>query len=109
MQNRGNFFAEDLFKYSLNDFVSNIEIERDFLPRFNIENYANKVVVRKIDDNNAYVDFYTTMYASQFGKVDAIYISQLNTLYKEKTKRSDITDIKRIRFSMSILQNNLYK
>lgn len=74
-------------------------IRDDFTPRFKIEEYANKVVVRHTKSKKKwYIDLYTTMYASQFGKVDAILIATLNRMKTDDVKKSDITDIKGIRF-----------
>lgn len=94
----GNMFAEDVLKYNTNDFVSLISIKRDFIPKYPIENYMNKIVVRTINDKKAYIDLYTTMYSSQFGKVDAIFIARLNELKNTGNKRSDITDLSEISF-----------
>jgi len=79
--------------------VPNINIERDgFTPRFKIEKYANKFVARKKEDNKYIVDFYTTMYASQFGKVDALYIAELNKIYADNHIKTDTTDFISIEF-----------
>lgn len=76
-----------------------ITVTRDgFTPRFELENYANKVVVRTINETECYVDFYTTMYASQFGKVDALFIAELNRIRENKLMRSDTTSFKEIDF-----------
>ncbi len=107
----GNFFADDLFSYGTNDFVSIFTVKRNFIPRFALENYANKVVVRTINDEYSYIDIYTTIYASQFGKVDAILISQLNDLIKTKNKKSDITDLSEFSFvtDKAYGENDLYE
>ena len=76
-----------------------ITVTRDgFTPRFELETYANKVVVRTINETECYVDFYTTMYASQFGKVDALFIAELNRIREQKLMRSDTTSFKEIDF-----------
>ena len=76
-----------------------ITVTRDgFTPRFELEAYANKVVVRTINETECYVDFYTTMYASQFGKVDALFIAELNRIREQKLMRSDTTSFKEIDF-----------
>lgn len=93
-----NFFPDEVMKFGMDDFDTLINVERDFIPSFKIERYTNKVVVRTINKKKAYVDFYITMYASQFGKVDAILISKLTDLKKTGNKRSDITDLKSINF-----------
>jgi hypothetical protein len=38
------------------------------------------------------VDLYFSIYASQFGKVDAILVSNLHRMFDEKNLRSDLTD-----------------
>ena len=76
----------------LTDYDTTISIERDGItPRFFLEKYAKKVVVRN-NDNRAYVDLYFSIYASQFGKVDAILVSNLHRIFEEKNLRSDLTD-----------------
>lgn len=79
--------------------VSNIEIERDgFIPRFELERYANKIVVKTKSKKKARLDFYTTIYASQFGKVDALFIAELNKIRDQKLFRSDTTALKKVKF-----------
>lgn len=94
----GNMFAEDVMKYGIDDFVPLITIKRNFIPKYPIENYMNKIVVRTINEKKVLIDIYTTMYASQFGKVDAIFIARLNELKNTNNKRSEITDLKEISF-----------
>ena len=66
----------------------------DFTPRFFIEKLVTKMVVRTPEKNGAIVDLYVPAEASQFGKIDAIIISQLHTLRKEEKTKSDLVDIK---------------
>ena len=56
-----------------------------------IEKYTKKMVVRGSGDR-AFVDLYLPSEASQFGKVDAILISNLFKIWEEKNLRSDLTD-----------------
>jgi hypothetical protein len=79
--------------------VSNIDIERDgFTPRFELERYANKIVVKTKSKKKVRLDFYTTIYASQFGKVDALFIAELNRIRDQKQYRSDTTSFKKVKF-----------
>ena len=83
------------------DYDTNLTIERDFIPRFEIEKFAKRVVVREKEgstDGRAEVDLYVPAEASQFGKIDAILISNLHRMMDEKNYRSDITDIKSIQW-----------
>lgn len=91
--------VNDLNKGKLKS-ISTIEIIRDeFIPRFKIEDYASKIVVRECNEKNKwFIDIYTTKYASQFGKIDALYIAELNRIYTESLKRSDTTDILGVKF-----------
>lgn len=79
---------------NLHDYDVLLDIERDGItPRFELEKYVTKIVVRKCDDDNmSYVDLYTPYYASQFGKTDAMLIANLHEMMDNKTYRSDITD-----------------
>lgn len=87
---RNAVFENDLLT---NDFDTTITIERDGItPRFFIEKYAKRVVVRE-NGERAIVDFYLPLDSSQFGKVDAILISNLHRMKNENDLRSDITDI----------------
>ena len=81
----------------LYDFDTNINIERDYIPRFAIEKFSKKIVVWNDEDNKrAIVDIYTPSDASQFGKIDAILISNLHKIRNEGIMKSDITDIDEI-------------
>ena len=86
-------FDPDLLSNGLTDYETTLTIERDGItPRFFIEKYAKKMVVRE-NNGRAFVDLYLPSQASQFGKIDAILVSNLHQMFKERTKKSDITDI----------------
>ena len=87
-------FDPELLPKGLTDYDTTINIERDGItPRFFIEKYINKVVVRSNNNNNrAYLDLYFPLYASQFGKVDAILVSNLHKIMEDKNFRSDLLD-----------------
>lgn len=81
------------------DFDVTLTIERDKItPRFFIEKYTKKIVVRYDDNENTYVDLYLPGNASQFGKVDAILIANLHNMYDTKYLKSDLTDILSIKW-----------
>lgn len=83
----------------LYDYDTNITIERDFTPRFEIEKFAKKVVIRKGENKErSFIDMYLPTEASQFGKIDAILISNLYTIFKERNFRMDITDFDKFSF-----------
>lgn len=77
-----------LFKYE-----TILTVSRDnFTPRFEIDKLVKKMVVRECEGNMALVDLYLPSEASQFGKTDAIVISNLHSLMSEKKYKSDLTD-----------------
>lgn len=83
----------DDFLKNINDFDVTLTITRDnFTPRFFIEKYTKRIVVRN-NGERAIVDFYLPSEASQFGKIDAILISNLHNIKNENILRSDITDL----------------
>lgn len=93
IQKHNNFYIDKKVLENLTDFDTNLTIKRDGItPRFFIEKYAKRIVVRE-NINRAIVDFYLPLHASQFGKVDAILISNLHNMKNEKIMKSDITDI----------------
>ena len=95
---KNSMFVDDVPK-GLYDFDTNLEISRSFTPRFEIEKFAKKIVIRKYGREwRSFVDIYLPTEASQFGKIDAILISNLYTIFKEKNYRMDITDFDRITF-----------
>ena len=87
-----NIDTSNIFNTSLTNYDTTLEIKRDGItPRFEIEKYVKRMVVR-MKDSRAYVDLYLPTEASQFGKVDAILISNLYKIWEEKNLRSDLTD-----------------
>ena len=85
----------------LYDYDTLLTIERgDIVPRFEIEKFTKKVVVRNImGSDRAEVDFYLPSEAGQFSKTDAILVSNLYTMFETENLKSDITDIKGIEWN----------
>ena len=91
-----NIDLKEALNPSLTNYDTTLNIERDdFLPRFQLEKYTKRMVVRN-NGNRAYVDLYLPTEASQFGKIDAILIANLNQIWKGEQKNSDLTDFKEI-------------
>lgn len=79
------------------DFVTTISVERDGItPRFPIEKYTKRVVVRVTDENKSLIDMYLPYDSSQFGKVDAILVSNLHGMMESGRLVNDITDFTEI-------------
>ena len=79
------------------DFVTTISVERNGItPRFPIEKYAKRVVVRTAGEDRCLIDIYLPYDSSQFGKVDAILVSNLHQMMESGRVFNDITDFKGI-------------
>ncbi len=82
----------------LYDYDTTLTITRGmYIPRFEIDKFVTKMVVRQnYGAERALVDFYLPTNASQFGKIDAILISNLYSMFEKKNYRSDLTEFESI-------------
>lgn len=86
--------------YDINDFYTTLEIERDGItPRFKIEKYITKMVVRQENKERVLVDLYLPTTASQFGKIDAILIANLHQVFTTKNLKTDFLEFTKIRWT----------
>ena len=86
---------DDLYvPLGLYDYDTTLTIIRGmYTPRILIDKFVTKMVVRQyIGEKRAFVDFYLPTTASQFGKIDAILVSNLYSMFENKNYRSDLTD-----------------
>ena len=74
-----------------------IDIERDFIPRFRLEEFTNKLVVKRINENAVMLDFYTPIYKSQFNTIHKLFLKDLEKIYMGDV-RSDVIDFKQVEF-----------
>ena len=80
--------SQSLFNYD-----TTLIVKRDnFIPRFPIEKIVKKMVVRSLNEEDVLVDLYIPSEASQFGKIDAIVISNIRKMMDNKIYKSDLTD-----------------
>lgn len=94
-------FAEAV---AVNDlgFVPLIEIRYDgFTPRFALQNFVTRVVMRETKAGKVKVDLYLPTEAGQFTKTDAILIAELHRIMDNDLKKTDFLDIKEIDFTTS--------
>lgn len=88
-----------------------IEIERNFRPRFRMEEFLKKVVVKRLDETHAILDFYFSKYPEMFFRTSndksfrsKVFIHEIEKIRDEKIK-SDILDMEKMRF----VTKNAYK
>lgn len=105
IQKTSNFAmtAEDL-KEALNtngkDFTTLIDIKyNDFTPRFALQNFVTKIVVRETKSGKTKIDLYLPTEAGQFTKTDAILIAELHRIMDNNLKKTDFLDIQALSFT----------
>lgn len=85
----------DLKEKDKRDFT--IKINRDFMPSFRLEQYASKIVVKRVDEENAILDIYTWSDRRQFDNRHKLFLSAINKILNGD-RRSDIIDFKELEF-----------
>lgn len=79
----------------------NIEIERDFNPRFRLERYTTRLVVKKKDDkDNVVLDFYVSKYPKEKDMKSIYFVKEVEKMLSSG-ERSDLTSMKRVSFVTS--------
>lgn len=81
-----------------------IEIERNFRPRFKIEEFLKKIVVKRFDETHAILDFYFSKYPERFFRTSddksfrsKAFIHEIENI-RDKGIRSDMLDMEKLRF-----------
>lgn len=79
----------------------NIKIERDNLPRFRIESYVKKLVLKE-SDGNYVIDLYCSKYPRQFSeRKDRAFLKELKQVQTGIIRNSDIFDFQELHFTTS--------
>lgn len=74
-----------------------IKIKRDFYPRYKIEEYTKRLVVKKLDETHAILDFYVSKYPNDKDFKSKGFVREIEKIRDEKIK-SDVIDIKNVSF-----------
>lgn len=96
---KGNFSATlqdfvEAINTNGNDFVPLLELRyNEFTPRFALQNFVTKIVVRETKSGKKKIDFYVPSEAGQFTKTDAILIAELHRIKDNNLKKTDFLDI----------------
>lgn len=87
------------------------EFKRDFIPRFRMEEFAKKVVVKRLDETHAILDFYFSKYPERFFRRSddksfrsKVFIHEIESI-RDKGVKSDMLDVEELRF----VTNHAYK
>lgn len=77
--------------------ITPIMIGRSILPKFNIEDYTEKLFIKDIDGNTKLIEFFISKYINIYDKKTSFLINDI-TRAMEKPKTSDFLDIDEIGF-----------
>lgn len=74
-----------------------IIVHRSFRPKFEIEQYTKKLVVRDIDGDTKLLEFYISKYPDEFDRKTRLLVSEIKKAIKNP-RSSDILDIEKVGF-----------
>lgn len=74
-----------------------LKIERGFIPRFRIEAYATRLVVKRMTNKKVLLDLYVSQYKQQFGKTHKPFLNELEKIYMGD-KHSEVIEFNSIEF-----------
>lgn len=78
-----------------------INIVRDFTPRYALEKYITQLVLKETNTEGKYIiDLYVPMYRKQFDNIQKMFLKQMENIYIGNTQ-NDILDFKAIWFITS--------
>jgi hypothetical protein len=74
-----------------------ITVHRSLKPKFDIEQYTSRLVVRNVDEENKLLEFYISMYPDEFDRKSRLLISEIKKISKNP-RASNILDIEKVAF-----------
>jgi hypothetical protein len=77
-----------------------IQIERDYIPRFKIEEYTSQLIVKRINETKVLLDFYVSKYPKKFDRRQTLFLREVNRVYMGD-KHSDIVTFDKVHFITS--------
>lgn len=95
----GNTLAE----ISFDDMVATMQskktiyVDRDIKPKFEIENYVKKLLVRNINETEKLLEFYISSYQDEYDRKTMFLIAEIKKAIKNP-RASDILDINKVGF-----------
>lgn len=81
--------------YKENEYT--IKINRDFSPRFRVEEFTNKIVIKSKKDNIVKIELYISIYPSKYNRIHKAFISEMYKILNGD-KRSDILSLNGLNF-----------
>ncbi len=78
--------------------IFDVTYKDDIIPRFYIERYLQKVVLKENKAGKQRVDLYFSQYARQFVKQDSLFVAELNRIFSGIAPKSDVLAINTLSF-----------
>lgn len=89
-----------------------IKIERQFFPKFYLEKFAKKLVIRKIDDTKRLLEFYVSKYPDEYNTTSNFFINEIKRVIENGPQNSNFLQIDEVGFitnkTVGIGDNLLY-
>jgi len=92
----GEINAKEYFATNKTD--KPLNIVREIIPKFYIENYVKKINVRKINDNERLLEFYVNKYVDIYNKNSSLFINEIKKTFDLPNKKFNFLDIDEINF-----------
>jgi hypothetical protein len=73
-----------------------VKIVRDFIPKFRIEEFAKKIVIKDLGEKRV-LDIYVSKYPVQFDRRSRMFVNMMDEIYQGDT-RSEIIDFDKLSF-----------
>lgn len=90
--------SKDIDPDGLHDGERRLHIKYEFVPRFKIENFAKKIVVKKVgDETKRVLDLYFWELPNQFERISRLFTNYLKSVY-EGEERPYVFDIQAVSF-----------
>lgn len=82
-------------KTGTKDFI--IKFIYEFMPKFNLSSYVNKLVIKEGEGGEKIIDFYFSKYLERYNNVHKFFLSELERVMKGD-RRSQMLDVDSVRF-----------
>lgn len=75
-----------------------IWVNREFMPKYELENYAKKLVVRKINNREKLLEFYVSKYPDENNMVTKMFIKEIKRVMESGPEKINFLQIKEVGF-----------
>lgn len=75
-----------------------VKVMRDFMPKFEIENYTNKMVVRNISETEKLLEFYVSIYSNEHNMSTKLFNNELKKVIASGPDKINSLEIKEVGF-----------